>query len=169
MHNTFFKSKYLLWSGTSPSLGHGDWLFHHHCQNSLIDFSRLFSSFMVTNNFHTSTSLHMEESKVEQAVRALKEKVEQSTKKEEGVAQKPELQILKEDSAAPVPPKKSLWHRFVAELKHYYHGFRLLFIDIRICTRLLWNVLNGKSLTRRERRQVRIISVVINCRNKTSL
>lgn len=50
--------------------------------------------------------------------------------------------------------KKSLKERIIAEVKHYYHGFRLLVVDVRVCIRLLWRVLNGKTLTRRERRQV---------------
>ncbi|KAG8542814.1 hypothetical protein GDO81_026080 [Engystomops pustulosus] len=39
------------------------------------------------------------------------------------------------------------------ELKHYYHGFRLLWIDTKIGARMLWNILNGGNLSRRERRQ----------------
>lgn len=46
--------------------------------------------------------------------------------------------------------KKTLWQKIWAELVHYYHGFRLLFIDINVCRKLLWRVLNGKTLTRRE-------------------
>ena len=46
--------------------------------------------------------------------------------------------------------KKTLKQRIWAELVHYYHGFRLLFIDINISRKLLWRVLNGKTLTRRE-------------------
>lgn len=48
--------------------------------------------------------------------------------------------------------KKSLKQRVVDEILHYYHGFRLLFIDIKITTGLLWRVLKGKSLSRREHR-----------------
>ncbi|XP_075169588.1 leucine zipper and EF-hand containing transmembrane protein 1 [Haematobia irritans] len=46
--------------------------------------------------------------------------------------------------------KKSIKTRIWEEIVHYYHGFRLLFIDINICRKLLWRVLNGKTLTRRE-------------------
>ncbi|XP_035891219.1 mitochondrial proton/calcium exchanger protein isoform X1 [Anopheles stephensi] len=52
-------------------------------------------------------------------------------------------------ATAPVV-KKTLQQRIWAELVHYYHGFRLLFIDINISRKLLWRVLNGKTLTRRE-------------------
>jgi LETM1 and EF-hand domain-containing protein 1, mitochondrial len=57
------------------------------------------------------------------------------------------------ETAVAVPVvKKSLAQRVWAEMVHYYHGFRLLFIDIGICRRYLWKILNGESLTRREHR-----------------
>ncbi|CAG4975036.1 unnamed protein product [Parnassius apollo] len=48
--------------------------------------------------------------------------------------------------------KKSIKERIMDELKHYYHGFRLLFIEIRISASLLFRILKGHSLTRREHR-----------------
>lgn len=51
---------------------------------------------------------------------------------------------------------KTLRQKVVDELKHYYHGFRLLWIDTTIAARMLWRVLHGHTLTRRERRQVSI-------------
>ncbi|KAL3975591.1 neurocalcin delta [Sarotherodon galilaeus] len=50
--------------------------------------------------------------------------------------------------------KKSLYQRFVDELKHYYNGFRLLGIDIKIAGRMVWRLLHGQVLTRRERRRL---------------
>lgn len=50
--------------------------------------------------------------------------------------------------------KLPLRTRIVNEIKHYYHGFRLLFIDVRVSARLIWAVLNGKTLMRRERKQL---------------
>ncbi|KAM6930896.1 LETM1 domain-containing protein LETM2, mitochondrial [Xenentodon cancila] len=62
---------------------------------------------------------------------------------------------------APVSPvqeraivKKSLYQRIVDELKHYYNGFRLLGIDIKIACRMVWRLLHGQLLTRRERRRL---------------
>lgn len=40
----------------------------------------------------------------------------------------------------------------MAEVRHYYHGFRLLFIEIRISFSLVLMILRGYSLTRREHR-----------------
>lgn len=57
--------------------------------------------------------------------------------------QQPETQVV---------VKKTLMQRIWAELVHYYHGFRLLFIDINVSRKLIWRILNGKSLTRREHR-----------------
>lgn len=51
-------------------------------------------------------------------------------------------------------PKKSVRQRIWDEIVHYYHGFRLLFIDTAISSKLLWRVLNGKTLTRRENKQL---------------
>lgn len=48
--------------------------------------------------------------------------------------------------------KKSIRQKIVDEIVHYYHGFRLLFIDVKISSVLLWRVLRGKTLTRREYR-----------------
>ncbi|XP_013404850.1 LETM1 domain-containing protein LETM2, mitochondrial [Lingula anatina] len=86
--------------------------------------------------FHRSVCLHKDESKVEKTVKSLKK--QPATKQGSSVA----------------VPKKSLWTRFVDVLKHYYHGFKLLMYDVRICSRLVWRIMNGKSLTRRERRQL---------------
>lgn len=39
-------------------------------------------------------------------------------------------------------------------LKHYWLGFKLLWVDVRISSRLLVKLVNGKSLSRRERQQL---------------
>ena len=50
--------------------------------------------------------------------------------------------------------RKSLGVRIKEEILHYYHGFRLLFIDTKICCKYIWGIVNGKTLSRREHRQV---------------
>ncbi|UYV71684.1 K02A2.6-like [Cordylochernes scorpioides] len=72
------------------------------------------------------------------------------------------VQELKEKQVAvAAPPKRTIWKKVKDELIHYYHGFRLLFIDIRVSTRLGYKVLKGEDLSRRERRQlVRTVSDV---------
>lgn len=49
-------------------------------------------------------------------------------------------------------PKKSLTTRIMDEVKHYYHGFRLLFLDINISRKLAMKALRGQNLSRREHR-----------------
>lgn len=56
----------------------------------------------------------------------------------------------KEKLPKKVEVKKSLKERVMDELRHYYHGFRLLFIEVRISTSLCFKILRGQSLTRRE-------------------
>lgn len=76
-------------------------------------------------------------------------------------AEHPVADVAKPAATAPAHPipKRSLLKRIWDELVHYYHGFRLLFIDIRVSSRLAYRVLNGDSLTRREHKQlVRTVS-----------
>ncbi|KJH44577.1 LETM1-like protein [Dictyocaulus viviparus] len=45
------------------------------------------------------------------------------------------------------------------EIKHYYHGFRLLALETRLSAKYMWRVLRGDTLSRRERQQlVRTVS-----------
>ena len=119
---------------------------------------------------HTSPIGQREpESKVEETLEALKDSV-----KKTGVAEPSDAVVTEarvppkvtevKDFTSPVSDvvtapgkKKSLWARFKAEMVHYYHGFRLLFIDTRVAVRLIWQVLNGRTLIRRERKQVSFI------------
>lgn len=60
---------------------------------------------------------------------------------------------------APAPPpsppeKRTLGKKIVDEIKHYYHGFRLLFIDLRISSRYVKKLLTGEQLSRREHQQL---------------
>ena len=106
--------------------------------------------------FHTSAKLY-DESKLEDSL-----KVKKKQKKE--ALESPNIDgALKEkiDSAQPEGraavevAKPSLWQRFVAEVKHYYHGFRLLVLDTRIAWGTLWKIVRGKTVNRRERNQFR--------------
>ncbi|XP_018495108.1 mitochondrial proton/calcium exchanger protein [Galendromus occidentalis] len=88
-------------------------------------------------------------SKVEKTVKALrKEGAEKSS------AQAPKPVARKEDHLQVAPPKRSLRKRIWDELVHYYHGFRLLFIDVRVCSQLLYRILKGEDLSRREHKQL---------------
>uniref|UniRef100_A0A3Q3ENI3 Mitochondrial proton/calcium exchanger protein n=1 Tax=Labrus bergylta TaxID=56723 RepID=A0A3Q3ENI3_9LABR len=91
---------------------------------------------------HTSRR-RLDDSKVEKSLQALKEKKKKL--EEGGPVYSPTL------DAAPVRRTLRQWVK--DEIKHYYHGFRLLWIDTTIAGRMLWRVLNGHPLSRRERRQ----------------
>ena len=53
-----------------------------------------------------------------------------------------------------VAEKRTMWQKVKAELLHYYHGFRLLGLDMKISAKLIWRILQGKELSRREHRLV---------------
>ncbi|XP_048851727.1 mitochondrial proton/calcium exchanger protein isoform X2 [Brienomyrus brachyistius] len=92
--------------------------------------------------WHGSARL-CDDSKVEKSLKSLKDK--NKTLEEGGPVYSP---------AAEAPlVRRSLGQRVLDELKHYYHGFRLLWVDTTITGRMLWRVLNGNVLSRRERRQ----------------
>ncbi|MBZ3883223.1 LETM1 and EF-hand domain-containing protein 1, mitochondrial [Sciurus carolinensis] len=97
--------------------------------------------YLSMRGWHSSPPLS-DDSVVEKSLKSLKDK---NKKLEEGgpVYSPP----------AEVVVKKSLGQKVLDELKHYYHGFRLLWIDTKIAARMLWRILNGHTLTRRERRQ----------------
>ncbi|CAO3634065.1 unnamed protein product [Cunninghamella blakesleeana] len=60
-----------------------------------------------------------------------------------------------EAAASAIKPKKSLWTKIKEEAVHYWHGTKLLGLEIRISSKLTWKLLNGNHLTRREARQLR--------------
>lgn len=65
--------------------------------------------------------------------------------------------------AAATKPKKTLWQKVKDEAVHYWHGTKLLGLEIRISSKLTWKLLNGGKLTRREARQVRICFAFTGC------
>ncbi|ORZ00089.1 LETM1-like protein-domain-containing protein [Absidia repens] len=52
-------------------------------------------------------------------------------------------------------PKKTMWQKVKAEAVHYWHGTKLLGLEIRISSKLIRKLLGGSRLTRREARQLR--------------
>lgn len=91
-------------------------------------------------------------SKVEEAVEAMKEKKEKLKQKAFQMECSPE-EIEPMVTVSP-KPKKTVWQRVKHEVVHYYNGFKLLYLEIKIAARMLWQIMNGKVLSRRERRQV---------------
>ena len=125
------------------------------------------------SSFHTHQVLYKDpESKAEKTVNLLKENIIQIKKEEEakaaqeaasvtqkeGVEAKPSDAKVAEPGAKQIDvPRLTLWQRVVKECKHYYHGFKLLYLETKIAYRLLKQVLQGHTLSRRERRQVNFV------------
>lgn len=91
--------------------------------------------FLSTSQYYFEKEPLKPSSKVEATVETIKKEIEQNEKLPKKVV-----------------VKKSIKERIMDELRHYYHGFRLLFIEIRISTKLLFRILKGDTLTRREHR-----------------
>ena len=122
-----------------------------------------------SSRFYTTSAIRFADrepsSKVEQTVNALKEEVEQHKKPSTsstvstgqgdiGIDVTAGKVDEKKVSSVESPPKRPLMKRVWDEMVHYYHGFRLLFIDVRIASRLVYKSLNGEDLSRREYRQL---------------
>lgn len=133
----------------------------------LLSIDRFQSSLMVAK-FHTSAFVSDiiderklmldDKSKVEEFVEHQRKKRELNIEKMQLVEE--QLQdafIYKPEypkSVAKNGEKLSLKDRIKKEIMHYYNGFRLLYLDCKVAAKLLWRVLHGETLTRRERRQV---------------
>ncbi|XP_017392197.1 LETM1 domain-containing protein LETM2, mitochondrial isoform X4 [Cebus imitator] len=50
--------------------------------------------------------------------------------------------------------EQSYRQKIMDELKYYYNGFYLLWIDTKVAARMVWRLLHGQVLTRRERRRL---------------
>ncbi|XP_050002736.1 LETM1 domain-containing protein LETM2, mitochondrial isoform X3 [Alexandromys fortis] len=78
----------------------------------------------------------------------------------------PEQTPVKPKPASPQPPREvetetaeerqkilSFRQKIMHELKYYYNGFYLLWIDTKVAARIVWRLLHGQVLSRRERRR----------------
>ncbi|ERE89642.1 LETM1 domain-containing protein LETM2 [Cricetulus griseus] len=76
----------------------------------------------------------------------------------------PEQIPEKPKPTSPLPPKgaeteiteekRSFGQKIMNELKYYYNGFYLLWSDTKVAARIVWRLLHGQVLTRRERRRL---------------
>lgn len=73
---------------------------------------------------------------------------------------KPSPPANKEEPKGPLMTR--VWKKVKHEAQHYWHGSKLLVSEVRISARLQWKILHGETLTRRERRQVRVLDIEIN-------
>lgn len=87
-------------------------------------------------------------SKIEETVKNIKEEKELKDKMIVSVSKDSE-------QAKKAVAKVTIWQKVKGEILHYYHGFRLLGLDMRVSAKLIWRILHGKELSRREHRLVR--------------
>ncbi|GIX91553.1 hypothetical protein CDAR_528352 [Caerostris darwini] len=113
---------------------------------NIYDYS--YSALKIRHFHSTSYFKSKEPSKIEETVKVLKEE----KKVKEGIEN--ETTFMKSELAVATPPKRSIGKRVWDEILHYYHGFRLLFVDIKISSRLAFKIAKGEELTRREHRQL---------------
>ncbi|KFZ47598.1 hypothetical protein N321_07179, partial [Antrostomus carolinensis] len=96
----------------------------------------------IPRTFHTSTCLHQELQ-------------HQPPPQRSAVNQGPDPPKTPTKQVVETPVgKKSVRQKIVDELKHYYNGFHLLWIDTKVAARMVWRLLHGQVLTRRERRRL---------------
>lgn len=86
-------------------------------------------------------------SKVEETVKSIKE---EKDKQKSGTVILTNVANPSEEALK----TKTLWKKIRAELTHYYHGFRLLALDMKVSAKLIWRILQGYDLSRREHRLV---------------
>ncbi|XP_043500154.1 mitochondrial proton/calcium exchanger protein [Polistes fuscatus] len=125
------------------------------CNQTLVDFVLLDTHsknmmYLQTRSFSRSLVFHGQEpsSKIEETVKNIKEQKELKEKSIESKCQP----IVSSTDKALMEKKPSLLERVKGELLHYYHGFRLLGLDMKVSAKLIWRILQGKELSRREHR-----------------
>ncbi|XP_012261289.2 mitochondrial proton/calcium exchanger protein [Athalia rosae] len=106
--------------------------------------------YMQNRNFYVTPIWNGQEhsSKVEETVKNIKEQKEQLEKEKQAVS----TSAVAEAPTKAVVEKRTIWQKVKAEMLHYYHGFRLLGLDMKVSAKLIWRILNGKDLSRREHR-----------------
>ena len=111
----------------------------------------------------SSVRLKEPSSKVEQTVERLKDKVEEKESLDNLEKKIDSSKIVASTSTdatttttttTTTSSKKSLWVRIKDEGKHFWSGCKLLVLDVRVCSRIIWKLTRGKTVTRRERRQL---------------
>lgn len=113
-----------------------------------------------SRNFYLSPGWKGQEpsSKVEETVKNIKEQKEQLQKDKSAVGT---TSALADSPTKAIAEKRTIWQKVKAEILHYYHGFRLLGLDMKVSAKLIWRVLHGKELSRREHRLVSFFMKII--------
>ncbi|KAL2712535.1 mitochondrial proton/calcium exchanger protein, partial [Vespula squamosa] len=122
-------------------------------ESALLDAHLKNMMYLQARSFSGSIILHGQEpsSKIEETVKNIKEQKEQKEQKEKLTEHKPQIVISSAEKAI-VEKKSTILQRVKAEIMHYYHGFRLLGLDMKVSLKLICRILQGKDLSRREHR-----------------
>lgn len=115
-------------------------------------------SYIQSRSFYITPTWYGQESssKVEDTVKNIKEQKEIKNKAQESLVQSGSKSVEKVE-------KLTVWQKVKGEIIHYYHGFRLLGLDMKISAKLIWRILKGKELSRREHRLVSYeLCIIIN-------
>jgi LETM1 and EF-hand domain-containing protein 1 len=104
--------------------------------------NRLLAPRVLVYSRHVSTD---DNKRVQEMLRILKEDLKQQKKDAD------EQLALVSAEPKEKPPIRT---RVLNELKHYYHGFRLLALEIKVSARYAWMIFQGKTLSRLERQQL---------------
>ncbi|XP_050481237.1 mitochondrial proton/calcium exchanger protein [Bombus huntii] len=104
-------------------------------------------SYVQSRSFYITPTWYGQESssKVEDTVRNIKEQKEIKNNAQESIVQSGSKSVEKVE-------KLTVWQKVKGEIIHYYHGFRLLGLDMKISAKLIWRILKGNELSRREHR-----------------
>lgn len=104
-------------------------------------------TYLQVRTFYVSPSWRGQEpsSKIEETVKSIKEEKELKDKIVDSAVKDCE-------QAKKAVAKVTIWQKIKGELLHYYHGFRLLGLDMKVSAKLIWRILHGKELSRREHR-----------------
>jgi|UniRef100_A0AC35GWG6 LETM1 and EF-hand domain-containing protein 1 len=95
--------------------------------------------------FYTRNVSNDDGKRVQEMLRILKEDLKQQKKDDEE-----QLALVPTEPQVKLPIRT----RVLNELKHYYHGFRLLALEIKVSAKYAWMIFKGKTLTRLERQQL---------------
>ncbi|XP_054421983.1 LETM1 domain-containing protein LETM2, mitochondrial isoform X1 [Pteronotus mesoamericanus] len=79
-----------------------------------------------------------------------KPQLEQTPKKPQETSPQPRTETCTKTKEE----KRSFRQKIMDELKYYYNGFYLLWTDTKVAVRMIWRLLHGQVLTRRERRRL---------------
>lgn len=117
----------------------------------------LYSPYVQIRSFHITPGWRGQEpsSKVEETIKNIKEEKEEKQKVDKQVAAEAVTKELAQPAKKPVESlPRRIYDKVKAELIHYYHGFRLLWLDMKVSARLIRRIMQGNELNRREHRLV---------------